>query len=150
MQFVPYLNFDGDAAEAMAFYAELFGGRIVHQSTFGEMPPQEGMPPLPEAVKGRLMHVHLQVGAQSIMASDTMPGMSGQADEACAGGYRKPQGMWVAIQVDSADEGRRVFDGLARDGQVAMPFQATFWSAGFGMVTDRFGTPWMVNVPGEA
>jgi PhnB protein len=149
MQFVPYLNFDGDAAEAMAFYAELFGGRIVYQSTFGEMPPHEGMPPLPEAAKGRLMHAHLQVGAQSIMASDTMPAMPGQADEACAGGYRKPQGMWVAIQVDGTAEGRRVFDALARGGQVAMPFQATFWSAGFGMVTDRFGTPWMVNVASE-
>jgi PhnB protein len=149
MQFVPYLNFDGDAAEAMAFYAELFGGRIVRQSTFGEMPPHEGMPPLPEAVKGRLMHAHLQVGAQSIMASDTMPAMPGQASEVCGGGYRKPQGLWINIVVDSTAEGRRVFDALARDGQVAMPFQATFWSAGFGMVTDRFGTPWMVNVASE-
>lgn len=150
MQFVPYLNFDGNAAEAMAFYAELFGGRILYQSTFGEMPPDAGMPPLPEAAKSRLMHAHLQVGAQSIMASDTMPAMPGQADEVCGGGYLKPQGLWVAIQVENTAEGQRVFDGLARDGQVTMPFQATFWSAGFGMVTDRFGTPWMVNIPSAA
>ncbi|VCU71092.1 hypothetical protein PIGHUM_03172 [Pigmentiphaga humi] len=150
MQFVPYLNFDGDCAEAMAFYAELFGGRVVHQSTFGEIPPGSGMPPLPEAAKNRLMHAQLQVGQQTIMASDTLPATPEQPAEACAGGYLKPQGMWVSICVDSAAEGQRVFDGLARGGQVAMPFQATFWSSGFGMVTDRFGTPWMVNVAVQA
>jgi PhnB protein len=146
MQFTPYLNFDGNGAEAMAFYADLFGGQIVHQSTFGEMPPMDGMPPLPEAAKNRLMHAHLQVGSQALMASDTLPEMPGQSHDGCAGGYQKPQGLWVSIGVDSTTEGRRVFDALAEGGQVAMPFQATFWAAGFGMVTDRFGTPWMVNV----
>ena len=148
MQFTPYLNFDGDAAEAMAFYADLFGGQIMFQSTFGEMPPMEGMPPLPESAKNRLMHVHLQVGAQSIMASDTIPVVPGQP-AVCEGGYQKPQGLWVSIGVDSPPEGRRVFDALAAGGQVTMPFQETFWSAGFGMVTDRFGTPWMVNVASQ-
>ena len=146
MHFTPYLNFDGQAGEAMAFYAEVFGGQIVHQSTFGEMPPMEGMPPLPPAAKDRLMHVQLQVGAQSIMASDTLPVMPDQPAGACAGGYQKPQGMWVSIGMESTAEGQRVFDALAQGGQVAMPFQATFWSSGFGMVTDRFGIPWMVNV----
>ena len=149
MQFVPYLNFDGDCAEAMAFYARLFGGQIVFQSTFGEMPPGEGMPPLPESAKGRLMHAHLQVGAQSLMASDTLPAAPGMDPEA-SGGYRKPQGLWVSIGVETEAEGKRVFDGLAEGGQVTMPFAKTFWSPGFGMVTDRFGTPWMVNVAAQA
>ena len=149
MQFVPYLNFDGQCAEAMAFYARLFGGQLVHQMTFADMPPGEGMPPLPESAKNRLMHAHLQVGAQAIMASDTLPAVPGQSAEACGGGYVKPQGLWVSIGVDSAAEGQRVFDGLAEGGQVTMPYAATFWSPGFGMVTDRFGTPWMVNVATE-
>ena len=146
IQFTPYLNFDGTCAEAFAFYAKLFGGTIVYQGTFGEMPPQPGMPPLPDAARSRVMHVHLQVGEQSLMASDTMPAMSGQDPETCGGGYRKPQGLWVSIQVDSAAEGQRVFDALAEGGAVTMPYAKTFWSEGFGMVTDRFGTPWMVNV----
>lgn len=146
MQFVPYLNFDGNCAEAMAFYAQLFRGQVVFQSTFGDMPPTEGMPPLPESAKGRLMHAQLQVGAQSLMASDTLPAMPGVDPETCGGGYRKPEGMWVSIGVDTLAEGQRVFDGLAEGGKVTMPFASTFWSAGFGMVTDRFGTPWMVNV----
>ena len=148
MQFVPYLNFDGSCAEAMAFYAQVFGGQIVYQGTFGEMPPGADMPPLPESAKSRIMHAHLQVGAQAIMASDTLPSMPGQ-DAAVCGGYQKPQGLWVSIGVDTVAEGQRVFDQLAQGGQVAMPYAATFWSQGFGMVTDRFGTPWMVNVASE-
>ena len=150
MQFIPYLNFDGNCAEAMAFYAKLFGGQIMHQMTFGEMPPCEGMPPLPESAKSRLMHAQLQVGAQSLMASDTLPAVPGMDPEACGGGYRKPQGMWVSIGVETEAEGKRVFDGLTEGGQVTMPFSKTFWSPGFGMVTDRFGTPWMVNVAAQA
>ena len=150
MQFVPYLNFDGTCAEAMAFYAKLFGGQIVYQGTFGDMPASPGMPPLPDAAKQRIMHAHLQVGAQAIMASDTMPSAPGQVPATCGGGYHKPQGMWVSIGVDSFAEGQRVFDGLAQGGQVSMPYAATFWSPGFGMVTDRFGTPWMVNVKSDA
>ena len=141
MQFNPYLNFDGNCAEAFAFYAQLFGGSIQYQGTFGEMPATEGMPPIPESARSRIMHVRLQVKDQALMGSDTMPG----ADASC-GGYQPAQGLWVSIGVGSMAEGQRVFDALAVGGQVTMPFAATFWSPGFGMVTDRFGTPWMVNV----
>ncbi len=142
MQFVPYLNFDGDCAEAFSYYKQVFKGTVVHQSTFDEMPPGEGMPPVPDEARNRIMHVHLQVGSQALMGSDTLPG----ADETCGGGYQKPRGLWVSIGVDDSAEGRRVFDALAQGGEVTMPFDKTFWSLGFGMVTDRFGTPWMVNV----
>ncbi len=146
MQLTPYLNFDGNCAEAMAFYAKLFGGQIVFQSTFGEIPPDTGMPPVPDSAKNRIMHAHLQFGAQSLMASDTMPAVPGMGLESCGGGYQKPQGLWVSIQAADAAEGKRLFDALAQGGQTVMPYAATFWSPGFGMTRDRFGTPWMVNV----
>lgn len=146
MQFIPYLNFDGQCAQAMAFYGQLFGGQIMHQSTFGEMPASEGMPPLSDAAKSRIMHIHLQIGAQALMASDTLPAPAGAGSDACGGGYQKPQGMWISIGVADAAEGQRVFAALAEGGTVAMPFAATFWSPGFGMETDRFATPWMINV----
>lgn len=141
MQLTPYLNFDGNCAEAFAFYKELFKGTIVYQGTFAEMPEAPDNPPIPAEARDRIMHIHLQIGPQALMGSDTMPGGS----EVC-GGYSKPQGLWVSIGVDNTDEGQRVFKALAQGGQVAMPFEKTFWSPGFGMVTDRFGTPWMVNV----
>lgn len=142
MQFTPYLNFDGNCAEAFAFYAKLFKGTIVHQNSFGEIPPSEGMPPLPEAVRSRIMHVHLQVQEQSLMGSDAMPGA-----DVGSGRFQPAQGLWVSIQAADVAEGRRIFDALAQGGEAVMPFAATFWSPGFGMVRDRFGTPWMVNVP---
>lgn len=141
MQLTPYLNFDGNCAEAFAFYAKLFKGDIVYQGTFGEMPSSEGMPPIPDSARQLIMHVHLKVGEQSLMGSDAMPG----ADLSC-GGYQPAQGLWVSIQADSVAEGQRLFDAFAQGGQTVMPFAATFWSAGFGMARDRFGTPWMVNV----
>lgn len=139
MQFIPYLNFNGDCAQAFAFYRDLFGGQIVYQGSYGEMPDA---PPMSEQDKKAVMHVHLQVGEQALMGSDAMPG----AADACAGGYQRPQGLWVSLSAASIEEGRRVFDALAAGGSVAMPFAATFWSPGFGMVSDRYGTPWMVNV----
>ena len=141
MQFTPYLNFDGNCAEAFAFYAKLFDGRIVYQGTFGEMPPSEGMPPIAESAKQRIMHVHLQLAEHSLMGSDSMPGA-----DVCSGGFQPAQGMWVSIQAADVAEGRRLFDALAQGGTTVMPFAATFWSQGFGMARDRFGTPWMVNV----
>jgi PhnB protein len=59
--------------------------------------------------------------------------------------YERPQGVQVSISLKSAADGERIFKALAEQGQIAMPFQPTFWSAGFGMLTDRFGIPWMVN-----
>lgn len=144
MQLTPYLNFDGSCAEAFAFYAKLFKGTIVHQSTFGEMPASEGMPSIPESARQRIMHVHLKMGEQSLMGSDAMPG----ADPGC-GGYQPAQGLWVSIQAASVAEGQRLFDAIAQGGQTVMPFAATFWSDGFGMAKDRFGTPWMINVMEE-
>ncbi|MDO5652697.1 MAG: VOC family protein [Brachymonas sp.] len=137
MQFTPYLNFDGNCREAFTFYEKLLGGKIKQISTFGEVPENEKMP---ADMRDRIIHVNLQVGEQELMGSDTV------ADTCEGGGYQKPQGLWVSIGVPTQEEGQRVFDGLAEGGDVRMPFEKTFWSGGFGMVVDRFGTPWMVNV----
>jgi PhnB protein len=81
------------------------------------------------------MHLTMTAGSSVLMGSDAPPQH-----------YVKPQGFGVSVHVKSADEGRRIFDALAEGGLVTMPFEKTFWSPGFGMLTDRFGTPWMVNV----
>jgi PhnB protein len=59
--------------------------------------------------------------------------------------YERPKGISVSLNVKQPSEAERVFKALATDGQVTMPIQETFWAARFGMVTDRFGIPWMVN-----
>ena len=59
--------------------------------------------------------------------------------------YTKPGGFSVSISVNDPNEGERIFQALSEGGQVKMPFQKTFWAAGFGMLIDRFSIPWMVN-----
>jgi PhnB protein len=93
-----------------------------------------GADQIPESQGDRVMHARLVVGDQVLMASDAPPGQ-----------YQRPAGNYVSITVDDAGEARRLFDALADGAQVPMPFDATFWSPGFGMLVDRWGTPWMVN-----
>jgi PhnB protein len=64
--------------------------------------------------------------------------------------YEKPQGMYVSIAPKTYADGERIFNELAAGGTVEMPFQETFWAAGFGMTVDRFGIPWMVNCDAAA
>jgi PhnB protein len=67
------------------------------------------------------------------------------ASDAPPGRYEKPTGFSVSIELDDVAEAERIFNALADGGTVGMPFQKTFWSSGFGMCTDRFDIPWMVN-----
>ncbi len=72
-----YLTFDGECEEAFNFYHSVFGGEIRYMGRFGEMPPAEGMPPLSEDAKNRIMHVSLPISKETVlMGSDSMPGMN--------------------------------------------------------------------------
>jgi PhnB protein len=67
------------------------------------------------------------------------------ASDAPPGRFSPQQGFSVSLSMKDPAEGERVFNALAEGGKITMPYQKTFWAAGFGMVTDRFGIPWMVN-----
>lgn len=130
MKPIPYLFFNGNCAEAMAGYASIFGGTP-------ELMPASGMPPefpVPEARKHWIMHGSLAVGDGILMASDNIMGETG-AMTGCA----------VTISMPTLADAREVFDKLAEGGEITMPFAPTFWSAGFGALTDRFGVRWMIG-----
>ena len=131
MHISPYLNFNGRCSEAFAFYAKTLGGTITFTQTFGESPMKDTVP---SEWRDKVMHTTLTIENQQLMGSDAPPPH-----------YAAPQGMTVSLQLASPQEGERIFNALAEGGQVRMPFGQTFWSAGFGMVVDRFGIPWMVN-----
>src|SRR5690606_31076271 len=136
MQVSPYLLCNGNCAEALRFYEQVLGGTLTALQTYGESPAREQVAP---ELHDKVVHACLDLNGMLVMASDN------------AMGYEKTQGFAVSIGVKSTAEGRRIFDALANGGEVTMPFSETFWSPGFGMVTDRFGTPWMVNsvTPGQ-
>lgn len=134
-----YLTFNGDCREAFEFYKSVFGGEFSHLGTFGEMPPQEDRPALPESEKDRIMHVSLPISRETVlMGSDT----GGE----WASGFSKGNNISVSINTEKQEEGDRLFRELSKGGKVTMPMEKTFWGAYFGMFIDKFGINWMVNV----
>jgi PhnB protein len=132
----PYLIFDGNCADALRFYERVLGGKL-KLLTFGEMP---GDHKPPAGSEKRIAHARLDLDDGVLMASDSMPGVHQ---------YEGMKGFSVSLTYADAAQSKRIYDALAEGAkQVTMPFQKTFWSEGFGMLTDRFGTPWMVNTEG--
>lgn len=127
-----YLFFDGNCAEAMRFYERTLGGKIEMSMTYGESPDPAQCPP---GSRERIMHASLLLDGRRLMASDTPAGQ----------GAKGMQGFALSLSYPTAEDARRIFDALSDGGQAVMPFGKTFWAEGFGMVTDRFGTPWMVG-----
>ncbi len=131
MELVPYLLFNGNCAEAFKFYEQTLGGKIEAIMNFAGSPAAEHAPP---EWGDKVLHASMTVGDQHLMGSDAPPG-----------NYQQPQGLSVSISVNDRDKAEQIFNALAQDGKTTMPFQKTFWAAGFGMCVDRFGIPWMVN-----
>jgi len=130
----PYLNFNGNTAEAMRYYHSIFGGELKMQ-TFGEAKmadtPQE---------KDLIVHATLQTDSLSFMASDTHPS--------------RPTNSGDNVHMSITGKERRklteIFNKLAQGGKIDMPLAKQFWGDTFGMLTDRFGVHWMVNIPSQA
>jgi PhnB protein len=131
MQLNPYLLFNGNCEEAFNFYAKCLGGKIVAIARYEGSPMGQSVPP--EWSK-KVMHARLTFGNAVLMGSDPPPGHQDAM-----------KGFQVNINVSDPAEAERVFHALAENGTVRMPIQKTFWAIRFGMLTDQFGTPWMVN-----
>jgi len=134
MEVNPYLNFNGNCEEAFNFYAKTFNGKILFKITHGETPEGHRNPEF----KDKIMHATLQIGDRVIMGSDAPPQY-----------YSKPQGVYVSLNVKEVSESERIYNALAENAnKVELPLQETFWAERFGMLTDRYGIPWMINCEG--
>jgi PhnB protein len=131
---VTFLNFDGNCREAMQFYKQCFDAELF-LLPYGDAPGDPAWQ-APE-VKDRIIHSGLIKGPLTIlMAADVMPGAAA----------RQRNGFGVGIQCESPAEIDALFAALAEGGTVTMPLQETFWATRFGMLTDRFGICWMLNL----
>ena len=126
-----YLYFNGQCEAAFKFYEKCFGGEVAFMGTYGGSPMQDQVPP---EMHSKVMHATLKVGDESLMGADVMPGQ-----------YHPPKGFSMSIALADPVEAERIFTALAQNGKIELPFEKTFWAKGFGMVTDQFGVPWMVN-----
>jgi PhnB protein len=128
MQLNTYLFYNGNCKAAFEYYEQHLGGTIEMMITGADTPEQ-----MPE-MRDKIMHARMKVGDKVLMASDAPPKR-----------YNKPQGFDVSIAVDTPEEAERIFKALAKNGEVRMPLEQTFWAKRFGSLVDRFGVPWMVN-----
>ncbi|MFY1679576.1 MULTISPECIES: VOC family protein [unclassified Streptomyces] len=126
----PYLTFDGDARQAMEFYERVFGGDLTLH-TFGSLGEMEA------TQADKIMHGALETPSGfTLMGADTPPGM------------RRSQGnsQSVCLNGDDETELRGYWDKLSVGATVAVPLEKQNWGDVYGMCTDRFGVPWMVNI----
>ena len=129
---VPYLMFNGNAAEALAFYTKAFNGKVLFQQTFGESPMADQVQ---ESDRNKVMHATFEAGELKFMVSDSMPGQQ----------VEPGTNLSLSLNFAGIAEIDNSFNALAEGGQVTMALQDTFWGARFGMLTDRFGINWMFN-----
>jgi PhnB protein len=125
---IPYLFFKGTCEQAVRAYAQVFRSPEPEIMFAKDAPQGEDMGDDPQAV----MHAALRLGDGWLYASDYS-----RAD--------RMAGAAINVTMPDVAEGRRVFEALAEGGEVEMPFGPTFWDPGFGTLTDRFGTRWMVS-----
>ena len=130
MRISPHLCFDGQCRAAFLNYHQLFGGTLT-MLTYGESPIAPNVDP---QWHDRIVHATLRFDDAELAGADLLP------DD-----YRKPQGVFVLLTVEDTAKAERIFSSLAAGGEIQLPFQQTFWSAGFGVLVDQFGVPWEIN-----
>lgn len=130
-----HLPFSGQCEEAFKLYEKTLGGKIVFMGRYKDMPDQSMTPP---GWDDKIMHTSLNVNGVTIMGADSAPSH-----------YQKASGIDVSVNVKDPEEAERIFATLSEGGQVRMPLEETFWAKKFGMCTDRFGIPWMINCEKE-
>ncbi|MBE7550063.1 MAG: VOC family protein [Anaerolineales bacterium] len=130
----PYLNFDGNCKEAFNFYKSVFGGEFATVMRFKDVPAEYQMS---ASESEKIMHIALPIGGDTMLMGSDAPA-SMQPD---------PFGknIHISISTTSEAEAKRLFNGLSAGGQVTMPLDKAFWGDYFGMLTDKFGIPWMVS-----
>lgn len=133
MQVIPYVFFNGNCAEALAFYETALGASVSQKMLASDMPPHEDFT-VPDDRKNWIMHSTLTVDGNDIMMSDNLMGESAVMD-----------GSSIMLNHATAAEAKTIFDKLADGGEITMRWEPTFWSAGFGALRDKFGVRWMVG-----
>lgn len=128
----PYLVFSGQCEEALNFYQSILGGKI-ELTRFGDMPMPGGV-----TDGNKIMHATLQNEELSFMASDAM-------------GSDATTGTNVQLSIAGTDDAKLsgFFAGLAEGGTIDYPLAVAPWGDKFGMLTDKYGFKWMVNIGKE-
>ena len=135
MHLSPHLVFDGQCREAFSFYEQALRGKITTMMTYGESPMAEQVSP---EWHGRIVHATIKLDGADLSGVDALPE-----------DFERPQGFYILLQPQGVAESERVFNLLAKEGEVRIPMQKTFWSPSYGSLVDRFGVPWEISCEGQ-
>jgi PhnB protein len=131
VQLNPYLTFNGECEAAFALYEKSLGGKVEMSMTYAGSSMADQAP---ADWGNKILHMTMSIGDLRLQGADAPPDR-----------YEKPQGFSVALNLDDAVRASSIFKELSNGGKVQFPLQETFWAGSFGMLTDRFGTPWIIN-----
>lgn len=129
MKLIPYLTFDGQTEEAMAYYADVFGGEVVQLQRYKSAPGMQ----IPEGYEEKVLHGRVQVGDVEMYFSDAKR-------EAVSGNI-----ISLTMEFDTEEQVDRAFELLAKDGTVFMQLDKMFWGAKYGKLMDKYGVHWDLN-----
>ena len=133
MRVQAYVSFNGRCEEALEFYKASLGAEVTSLIRWKDQPDQ-GMK-TPPGYAEKIMNAAFRIGDTELMADDGMGEMLAEF-----------KGITLAVEVIDDDAARHVFAALGEGGKITMPLMKSFWTSSFGMLTDKFGVPWMVNV----
>ena len=131
MRVSPHLCFNGQCRDAFMAYQRILGGTLATMLTYGESPMAHQVD---SRWHDRIVHATLQSEGIELNGTDLL-----STDDI------KPQGFFVTLTVENSARAHQILLKLAEGGTIGLPFQATFWSPGFGVVVDKFGMPWEIN-----
>lgn len=133
LQVTPFIMLDGKAEEAIRFYEQALGAKVVFKQLFGQAPETPGQPML-EEVKSRVAHSVLKIGDAELFVADGYPGEFGQRGDQLS----------ICITSGDVETSKRLFEALQQDGEVKMPLEEIYFSPAYGMVTDKFGVTFQI------
>ncbi len=129
-----YLNFPGNCQQALDFYAQHLGAKILMKSTFAEMQLQGAPQNLPPGLNREgILHARFTIGDTLVMASDGPPER-----------VQPMRSAYLSLSVDSNEEAERIYNALSDGGEVFMSMGEQFFAHRFGQFRDKFGINWMV------
>jgi len=132
----PWINFNGNAEEALTFYKSVFGGEFTKIIRFKDLASSEF--PVSDVDAEKLMLIALPIGKDSVLLANDVPSFMGKVNE-------NENRSKIAVTADSKEEAEALFNGLSAGGQVEVPMDKSPWGTYFAMFRDRYGIEWTVE-----
>ena len=132
----PWINFNGNAEEALTFYKSVFGGEFTKIIRFKDLESTEF--PVAEKEKNKIMHIALPVGKSNVLIANDVPEILGRVNE-------NENRSKILINTESKEEADKLFNGLSAGGNVEGPMGDSPWGTYFGMFRDKYGIEWMIE-----